>query len=229
MVRSEKMVAGMERTLEEIRGRFAKAYSGAVADVLDGHGLKQQVLPAGILPLSRGMRLAGPAFPGFGVSSDELVEDSMRQQLAVLEKVRPGEICVLGCGGDSRCAQWGEIMSRTMLQQGSTGAVLDGGVRDTEFILNLNFPVFARYQSPASSVGRWKIEDWHCAVTIGSVQIAPGDWILGDVDGVVVTPASLVEDVLRDVEEKMRLEALMREELGRGTRITEVYERYKSV
>lgn len=213
----------------DIAQRFRSLYSGAVADVLDAHGLTHQVLPAEIVPLHPQMTIAGPAFPGYGTPSDDPSENRMLDQLTMLEQIEPGQVCVLSCGSSRTCAQWGEIMSRTMMERGCVGAVLDGGLRDTELVRDLGFPVFYAYHSPASSIGRWAVRDWQCEVRIAEVTIAPGDWIVGDVDGVVVVPRDAVSDVLAESEAKAGIEAAMREELARGAQITDVYRRYGSV
>jgi 4-hydroxy-4-methyl-2-oxoglutarate aldolase len=120
-------------------------------------------------------------------------------------------------------------MSRSVMERGSVGAVVDGGLRDTEFVVQLGFPVFCRFRSPASSIGRWDIVDWDCVITIGSTVVHPGDWVFGDVDGVVVVPTEVVEDVLAESEAKVEKEQLMRAELDRGEPITDVFGRHGSL
>ncbi len=210
--------------------RLRALYSGVIADALDGSGLNRQVLPAGIVPLGSHHRIAGQAFPGYGTPSEDPSENRMMDQLTMLEQIQPGQVCVLACDDAERsCAQWGEIMSRTMIERGCVGAVLDGGLRDTDLVQELDFPVFYGYHSPASSIGRWAVREWQCAVTIGGVTIAPGDWVMGDRDGVVVIPQHVVEDVLADSEKKAETEAQMRRELAEGGAITDLYARYGSV
>lgn len=210
--------------------RFRRLYSGAIADVLDAGGLNRQVLPAGIVPLDSHHRIAGPAFAGYGTPTDDPSENRMIDQLTMLEQIQPGQVCVLACADDEQsCAQWGEIMSRTMIERGCVGAVLDGGLRDTDLVAELDFPVFYGYHSPASSIGRWAVREWQCEVKIGGVAVAPGDWMMGDRDGVVVIPQHLVSDVLVESEKKAQVEAEMRRELAAGALITDVYNRYGSV
>lgn len=213
----------------DIRSRFLALYTGAVADVLDAGGRRDQVLPAEIQPVTLTMRVAGPAFPGVGLPTDDVRHNDTEKRLAMLESVKPGFVSVWSCGGHGGSAHWGEIMSRSVMERGCVGAVIDGGLRDTEFVLRLGFPVFCRFRSPASSVGRWDIVDWDCEIAIGRTAIRPGDWVFGDVDGAVVIPADIVEDVLVESENKVAKEGLMRAELDRGERITDVFGRHGSL
>ena len=70
------------------------------------------------------------------------------------------------------------LMSTAARQRGCMGAVLDGGVRDVDFINAMEYPVFARFQCAASSVGRWDIREYQVPVRIGSTVIRPGDSII---------------------------------------------------
>ena len=213
----------------DLRSRFLALYTGAVADVLDAGGRRDQVLPAEIQPVTLTMKVAGPAFPGLGLPTDDVSHNDTDKRLAMLESVKPGSVSVWACGGHDGSAHWGEIMSRSVMERGCVGAVVDGGLRDTDFVLQLGFPVFCRFRSPASSIGRWDIVDWNSEISIARTAIHPGDWIFGDVDGVVVVPADIVEDVLAESEEKVAKEELMRAELDRGERITDVFGRHGSL
>jgi 4-hydroxy-4-methyl-2-oxoglutarate aldolase len=214
---------------EDLSSRFLALYTGAVADVLDASGHRDQILPADIQPVTLSMKVAGPAFPGLGEPTEDITHNDTDKRLAMLESVEPGSVSVWACGGHDGSAHWGEIMSRSVMERGCVGAVVDGGLRDTDFVLQLGFPVFCRFRSPASSIGRWDIVDWNCRIAIGKTSISPGDWVFGDVDGVVVVPGDIVEDVLVESEAKVAKERLMRAELDRGERITEVFGRHGSL
>lgn len=208
--------------------RFLHLYTGAVADVLDSNGLRRQVLPRDITPLMVGMKLAGPAFPGRGEPTDETTHDDTSARLAMLESVRPGSVSVWACGGHEGSAHWGEIMTRAAMERGSAGAVIDGGLRDTEFILELKYPVFSRFRSSASSIGRWDILEWDCTVQVGETTVRPGDWIFGDADGVVVVPIDIVDDVLNASEAKAHKERDMRRQLAEGALPSDVFKKLGS-
>jgi len=205
--------------------RFAKLYTGVVADVLDALGRREQVLPQRIGPVTLGMKIAGPAFPGRGEPTDDPTHDDSQQRLAMLESVPVGSVSVWDCGGHQGSAHWGEIMTRAVRERGSVGAVIDGGLRDTSFVLDLEFPVFCASRSAASSIGRSDIVEWNEEITVGSTLVRPGDWIFGDVDGVVVVPIEMVEDVIAEAEDRAAREATMRTELEAGAKPSEAYAR----
>jgi len=210
----------------DLSERFLKLYTGAVADVLDAHGKRRQVLPGAIQPVTLDMKVAGPAFPGFGLPTEDETHNDMALRLQMLENVTPGCVAVWACHGHDGSAHWGEIMSRAAMERGCAGAVIDGGLRDTEFVVDLGFPVFSRFRNPASSIGRWDIVEWNCEITIGETTIRPGDWVFGDVDGVVVIPAGVVLDVLAEAEAKVAKEELMRADLAHGLTVTQAFERH---
>ena len=93
---------------------------------------------------------------------------------------------------------------------GHEGVVVDGGTRDVELIeKDTDFPVYARSIVPASSVGRLKTLERDIPVMIGSVLVSPGDYIVGDGDGIVSIPADHVEAIIEFAEEAEATEAEM--------------------
>ncbi len=214
--------------MNDFAARFRQLYTGVVADVLDGLGHRNQVLPHRIVPMSEDIKIAGPAFTGRGEPTDDDTHDDSLQRLEMLESVPAGSVSVWDCGGHQRAAHWGEIMSRAVMERGCVGAVVDGGLRDSGFVQDIGFPVFYAFRSASSSVGRWDIAEWNHEITVGSTRIRPGDWVFGDIDGVVIVPAELVEDVLAEAEKRAGIEAEMRAELASGALPSEVYARLGS-
>jgi 4-hydroxy-4-methyl-2-oxoglutarate aldolase len=104
--------------------------------------------------------------------------------------------------------------------------VVDGGIRDAAYILKTKFPIFVKFYMPASSISRFELKELQVPIRIGEVGILPGDFILGDGDGVVAIPGALTEEVLRETEEKMRNESGMRQALRRGMPLKEVYKKF---
>jgi len=181
-------------TSDEIRQRYLKLYSGAIADMLDKNGYRRQVLPHYVTPYTSVNRLAGSAFTGQGYPCACATNDDTRTRLDMLDSITPGTVSVWACGGSMECAHWGEIMSTAARERGCTGAVIDGGVRDLDFINVMQYPVFARFKSPASSIGRWDIKEYQVTVKIGETVVHPGDFVFGDIDGVVIVPGDLTLD-----------------------------------
>lgn len=117
-------------------------------------------------------------------------------------------------------------MSKAARNKGCIGAVLDGGARDLEMILEMDFPLFYRFSSPASSVGRWSIRDFNVPIVIGKARVNPGDIVIADIDGVVVVPLSIAREIAHDVRKLTDTEKMMRSDLSKGRAITDVYKVY---
>jgi 4-hydroxy-4-methyl-2-oxoglutarate aldolase len=215
--------------IEAIAQRYRTLYTGAISDMLDKNGHRNQVLPFSITPYTKADRVAGPAFTGQGYPCADTANNDTETRLKMLDSITPGTVSVWACGGSIDCAHWGEIMSTAARQRGCNGAVIDGGVRDVDFVNEMNYPVFARFKCSASSVGRWDIREYQVSIKIGNVVIHPGDFVFGDTDGVVVVPQAITLDVLEAAEDVFRREGKMREELRRGVSVKEAYDKYGSL
>lgn len=221
-------MAKKKLNLGEICRRYQRLYTGLVADLLDGKGIRNHSLPASIRPLQEKMIVAGPAFTCQGYPTGDIRSDDTPMLIKMLESLTPDCVAVMNTGGDVSSSHWGEIMTLAAKQRGCRGAVVDGGIRDTAYILKTRFPVFVKFYLPASSVSRFKLRELQTPIRIGEIGVLPGDFILGDVDGVVVIPEPLTEEVLREGEEKMRNESGMRRALRKGMPLKEVYKKYGS-
>jgi regulator of RNase E activity RraA len=212
-----------------VKDRFAAIYTAALADVLDARGFHAQTLPPAIRPLERGMRLAGRAYTVKGAPAsnpDEASYDrAIRKVLEMLGDVPEGHVVVYACEQDVS-AHLGELSVTSLKARGVAGCVLDGGCRDVRFVLDEGFPVFCRFVTPEDSTWRWELEATQVTMTIGGVRIEPGDWIVGDEDGVVVVPAVIAEDVLAEAEQKAATESEIRVAVRDGMSPLEAYERY---
>jgi 4-hydroxy-4-methyl-2-oxoglutarate aldolase len=209
-----------------VRERFAAIYTGVLADVLDVRGLRRQTLPPEIRPLAPGMRFAGQAFTIEGGPVE--IEDhdaALRRVLRMLGEIPPGEVAVYACS-HHESAHLGELSVTSLKARGVAGAVVDGGCRDVRFILEEGFPVFTRFVTPEDSTWRWQLRATQLPIVIGRVQIDPGDWIVGDDDGVVVVPSAVAEEVLDEAESKAATETDVRAAVRQGVLPLEAYERY---
>ena len=212
--------------IDSVAERYKRLYTGAISDILDKNGYRHQVLPFYITPFTKADRIAGPAFTGQGYPCADIAHNDTETRLRMLDSITPGTVSVWACGGSMDCAHWGEIMSTAARQRGCHGAVIDGGVRDVDFVNAMNYPVFARFKSSASSVGRWDIREYQVTIRIGEVVIHPGDFVFGDTDGVVIVPNAMTLDVLEAAEDVYRREGHMREDLRRGVSVKDAYEKY---
>ena len=220
----KKRSKGSKRGLVE---RLAKIpYTGAISDILDEMGLDSQVLPKEIQTLEPGDTIAGRALTIVGetTTSDD-PEVIFIPYLKMLGDVKPGDVLV-SQPKDSMAAHLGELSSETAQFRGARGAVIDGGARDTDYIRKLNFPVFARYKTPVDIVGRWRLIAHNVPIDIGRVHIEPGDYIVGDRDGVVVIPQSVIEEVVTKAEGVIKTENLVRKSILKGMHPVDAYRKF---
>lgn len=114
---------------------------------------------------------------------------------------------VIGINAQADVAVWGGLMTAGAYARNFAGAILDGGVRDvTEIRRDYGFPVYARSVSPGTTLGRFKTLGANVPVVCGGVEVNPGDIIVADIDGVVVVPIALAEEVLLMAQEIDRRE-----------------------
>jgi regulator of RNase E activity RraA len=209
-----------------VRERFAAIYTAALADILDARGFHAQTLPPSIRPLERGMTLAGPAFTAKGRPAQPSDYDAaLRKVLRMLGEVPVGAVAVYACEQDVS-AHLGELSVTSLKARGVAGCVLDGGCRDVRFIFAEGFPVFCRFVTPEDSTWRWELEKTQVPVTIGRVRIEPGDWVVGDDDGVVVVPSAVAGSVLAEAEAKAATESEIRKAVREGMLPLDAYKRY---
>ncbi len=211
----------------DLARRFSSLYTGALTDVLDRHGYLQQTLPVELAPLREGMRLAGPVYPVLGRPHPAHGYDtSIRKVLAMLGSVPAGQVAVYQTN-DRTSAHLGELSVTSLASRGCAGAVIDGGVRDADYILREDLPVFARYVTPQDCVPRWELlAHGDVTIIVGGVRVAPGDWVVGDRDGLVIVPGERVEQVVAEAEDKVATENEIRDAVRGGTLPLEAYERY---
>lgn len=213
-------------SLTVICDRFSRVYTGAFTDVMDELGYFHQTLPSGLQPLAQGSRFAGPALPAWGSTSQRVVYDhAVRQIMRCLGEVQPDSVMVVQTNGDS-ASHMGELCVTWMKARGARGAVIHGGVRDVEYIMREEFPVFALHRTPADCCYRWELKEWNVPVLIADVRIAPGDFIVADADGVICIPQSIALEVLKRGEEVVSTEDHVRSAIRNGLLPMEAYEKF---
>lgn len=208
----------------ELCDRYQRVPTAAINDVLRGAGLTDQVLPPTITGLRPEMRTAGFAFTIKGSKNLQLANE-MEERAAMLEAITEHSVCVWDTSHDDESAQWGEVMTMAAQRQGCRGAVVDGGVRDTDKIIGLGFPVFCRYRTSNGMLGRFRMTAWQTPVRIGGVVITPGDLVIGDLDGVIIVPRELAWKTLVAAEEVAGEETRLKRMIDDGIAPREVVRR----
>ena len=216
-----------------LRARWLKIDTATVADVLDTMGAPDQGLAASFRPFpATAGKLAGWAYTIQG-SMQRYAGSGDPDKMKAVDGVSAGEVTVWAGEGEGVCF-FGELIALGMRRRGCAGALIDGGIRDIEWIAKQKFPVYARYRTPVQSIGRWKVAAWQVPVelpgaTVKRVAVRPGDFVLADVDGAIVIPAGIADAVLAQAEKLTATERKIRRDLDRGATLEDVLKKYGHV
>ena len=204
-------------------------YTAVLSDVLDELGYPDQAMPPSIRPLDDALTMVGRARTGLYREVCRVVpgENPYALEIALVDDLKPRDVAVFGCGGSTRIAPWGELLSTAARARGAAGCLTDGFVRDIRQIRRMGFPVFHGGIAPLDSKGRGMVAEIDVPIRCAGVRIAPGDLIVGDADGLIVVPRAVEQAALEKAFAKVQGENRTREELERGTSLAEVFARFQ--
>ncbi|HLV68028.1 MAG TPA: RraA family protein [Polyangiaceae bacterium] len=221
-------------SLDSLSAIASRLYLGVVYDALRfdldvrrPFVVDRAIKPA--FPLTEREVLFGPAFTcrGERVLSPEHIDDTVR--IRMFRSMPRGSVQVIDTGGDESVAHFGDISGKLARKFGAVGAVIDGSTRDVRILEQDRFPVFCRSVQPIDAYGRWQIVAYEEPVFLagpeGRVPVAPGDYVFGDPDGVLVIPKELAEAALHKAKERSDREDRVRTELRETDDIQGLYDR----
>lgn len=207
-------------------------YTAVVGDIMDKLGYLHQFLSPQIKPLQQNMFVVGRAMTvleadvvGEKGNKNSVLDKPFGLMLEALDDLKKNEVYI--CTGASPAyALWGELMSTRAIKLGAAGAVVDGYSRDTNGILNLNFPTFSYGRYAQDQAPRGKVIDFRVPLEMNGVKVNPGDIVLGDIDGVCIVPKEIEEEVFRKAIEKGRGEKMVQKKIEEGMSAKEAFETY---
>ena len=184
----------------------------------------------GVRPMNgAASRFAGPAFTlRYVPGREDLCQppkptDPESAQRVAIEGTPEGHVLVIGTGGETRAGTLGDILAWRLKMRGVAAVVSDGAMRDAPVMAELDFPIFAAANAaPASMTNLYPVEV-QTPIGCGGVPVFPGDVLVGDLDGVVVIPRHLVEEVARDSAEQERMERFVQLRVRQGQSIPGLY------
>ena len=188
----------------------------SVATVHEAAG-RTGALSHAIKPIASGMKLSGPAFPLSLRPGDNLaLHEALYQAPA-------GSVLVVDAYDYLEAGPFGEIMAIAAKTRGIAGLVTSGSVRDRDAIAALGFPVYSKGICVKGTDKHVPARLGH-AVVIDGVEIRPGDWVLGDSDGVVVVPGLRADLVLQQAIERDAKERQIMDLIRQGERTLDIYD-----
>jgi regulator of RNase E activity RraA len=201
---------------------FKRLPTAAISDAMDRLGIPGQAL--GIAPLDPGFRLAGRAFTiryrPIGAVERGTVGD-------YIDDVAPGDVVVLDNAGRVDCTVWGDILTAVAHRRGLGGTVINGVCRDVARAIDLGYPIYSRGRFMRTGKDRIEVESMGQPVSLGDVQVRPGDILVGDADGIVVVPQSREVEVLQTAQGIEEAEQAIEAETARGTRLDEARTKHR--
>lgn len=193
---------------------FGKVSTANISDAMHRGGDLEGIVPVAGVP--EGKRVVGRAltvrtYPGDWAKPVEAIDIAGK-----------GDMIVIDAAGGGK-AVWGELASESCKRKGIAGVVIDGNARDTEDIDGVGFPVFARGKRPSAGEPKG-LGEINIPIRISGIDIKPGDYMVGDSDGVVVIPKEKAVDIANRAMDVFEKESRVREEIKRGGTISSVME-----
>lgn len=191
---------------------FADIPAAVASDTLS----RGQTMQGGISPLSSSMKLLGQARTAECPVGDN---SAIRAAIGLCKQ---GQVIVVNAQGYESTAVFGGLMTLYAKERGVAGLVIDGAVRDSEEIIDVGLPMFARATCPRGpqKSGNGFVDG---TISVGGVSVSAGDLIIGDADGITVVPYAQIETCLADATEVLRKEAAILETLKQGGSLADIY------
>ena len=197
---------------EEIRELLLGVSTPNISDAMHRKGAMQ-----GILSICGDVKMAGKAVTVQTFAGD------WAKPVEAIDLARPGDVIVINNDGGVHVAPWGELATRSCLEKGVCGVVIDGAVRDVDDIRRLNYPLFARAIVPNAGEPKG-FGEVNAEITCCGQPVRPGDWVVGDMNGVMVIPQERAYEVARRAREVQKTEERIREEISRGGTLSSIQE-----
>ena len=174
----------------------------------------------GVKPIQAGLKMVGPAvtvrtYPG-----------DWAKPVEAIDLAAPGDVIVIDAGGVLP-AVWGELATHSCLARGVAGVVIHGAIRDTADIRQMKFPAFASLVTGQAGEPRG-LGEINVPIAVSGVRIMPGDWVVGDDDGVIVLPKADAVELTNRAMDCLERENRIRAEIDQGkTTLAQVTELLK--
>jgi regulator of RNase E activity RraA len=190
---------------------FRKTSTAIVVDSLEKAGLPDftRAVTVGLFPIDRSL----PVMAGIAVTQLEgprrvgTKGSHLTQHAEVMREMKPGHVMVTAAGGLLSSCNWGGLLNLEGMRRGMVGAVIDGAVRDAELMIRTRIPVYCKGTQPLACHYVMDTISIQEPIVCAGVHVRPGDYVIGDADGVVFVPPEFAEEILKLSLEKAEAEA----------------------
>lgn len=212
-----------EISMREILSMLKRSSVATVYSLL-GESRAKYLLP-GVKPLKPDMKVAGPAITIKYVSFNEAFRENLDGNAVydAYDLVRGGEVIVAASLGRSDLGVFGDCITFGFKCKGASGIITDGGVRDSPYIMRLDFPVFTKSTTPEHIGGEIVPYAANVPVTCAGVYVKPGDIMMGDSDGVIVVPREKAGELALKADEVEKKEGAVRSMIASGIPLRDSY------
>ncbi len=201
-------------------------YSAVVCDALDALGYPHQSPRVQLQPLTTTGVLIGRCKTTLWADMAHPDPQPYELELKAVDTCQPDDVLIAAAGGTMRSGLWGELLSTAARRSGCVGAIVDGAVRDRAKMTQMGFPIWARGTFLYDSKDRNRVIDIDVPVEIDGVRFSPGDLVVADIDGVVVVPRAVEEQVVRYAWNKVHDENVVRQAIADGMTATAAFKKY---
>ena len=198
-------------SIDAIRTILLKVSTPNLSDALH-----RQPSLAGIRPVVPGARCAGP------VVTVRTYPGDWAKPVEAIERAQPGDVIVVDAGGVPP-AIWGELATESAVQRKVGGIVVFGAVRDVAEIRILGFPTFATHVVPEAGEPKG-FGEIGVPIRVAGQRIEPGDWLVGDDNGVVLLPRAQLVEYANRAQAVLEYENRLRGEIRAASTLSEVME-----
>ena len=212
--------------LEDLQKIKDRLFSAVICDALDSMGYRNQSPRTQFYAYTGIQKLVGRCKTTLWADMYHEDLNPYDLELKAVDSCEPSSVLIAAASGSVRSGIWGELLSTAASNRGCVGTIVHGAVRDISKMTEMRFPVFATAKCIYDSLHRQRVIDMDIPVEIDGVIFSPGDLVYCDEDGVVVVPRSVEKEVIARALKKVSAESVTRDEIKRGMKATEAYQKY---
>jgi len=197
--------------ISRVREVLQRVSAANIADAMHRSGHLR-----GLVGITPGAKLVGP------VVTVRTAPGDWAKPVEAIERCGEGDVVAVDAGGVPP-AVWGELATHSCQQRGVAGVVIDGALRDSDDIRRMGFPAFCKEVAPAAGEPKG-LGEIGGPITLCGVKVLPGDWLVGDGDGVVHIPKDKLVGFANRAQGVLEMENRIRKEIQDGSTLSEVVE-----